>query len=266
MAGIPSCEGVRAPRWLVRVLLRMALFVGLVVTGWLLGSTSAMAQDDSGATPPQTFFAATSDTPAMPAGQAPANVLDAAPALGQVVSEAVPETVTNTLDRVLPAPSLPAPDLDAVLPAPVRPALAPALPSPQAPAPAAQTAPRPAAPLAGPVHPAAPAHPTLVAPQRAPVVAAPTVLPAPAGQVDDPAPASGPDVDRSWALIPMPAAGAGLSGPASSTGGATTHTIQSVTLDDHRGAASEALARRPSYAYVDGLPSRHTRRPSTSPD
>ncbi|HEU0128812.1 MAG TPA: hypothetical protein VFQ48_09430, partial [Pseudonocardiaceae bacterium] len=47
MAGIPSAGGVRgAPRAVLRLLLRCALLTGMVVVGWLLGSATALAQEN----------------------------------------------------------------------------------------------------------------------------------------------------------------------------------------------------------------------------
>jgi hypothetical protein len=56
--------------------------------------------------------------------------------------------------------------------------------------------------------------------------------------------------------------------PSGSAGGsgATTHSSQSVTLDDQRDAADPAIAQRPWRSSAYGIPRRSAERPSTSPD
>jgi hypothetical protein len=278
VAGIPSAGGAGfAPR-LTRVLLRIVMLAGLIVGGWLLGSATALAQDNSGNATPETIFADHS------VESAPTSLLGTVPVVGAAVPGALP-AVSATLSDVTSVNSLPPlsaqrSDLGAVLSPVLHPVAAVHPVSIGSPDPAPVAAPaRPVsapavqAPAVAPVHitsaPAAPAHPVLAAPRAGPSV--PDVHAQPADQVTTYGAGRSGGADHSAAPSPVsaptPAEGAAASCPAGSAGsGATTHGSQSVTLDDQRDDAEPALTRQRLRSCVDDLPRWHTQRPSTSPD
>ncbi|HEY2724743.1 MAG TPA: hypothetical protein VGI84_08660 [Pseudonocardiaceae bacterium] len=285
MDGTPSAYGAGFRSALIRALLRIAMLAGLILGAWLLGTATASAQEISGADP----SAAVADDTAASLPAIGAAVQDALPpALSDTVSGtalpqlAVPQialpqvTVPQiavprvTVPRVtvpqvtVPQVSDPEPRLGAVL----TPALGPAVDAVQ---PAPATAPEQPA--------AAPSAAKVTAEARTQPVATPRSL-ADTAQVSPASGRSAPEtaaaqVGRQAGPSPgtdhpaLPATdGTAPACPSGGVGGsgATTHSAQSVTLDDQRDAADLATAQRPWRSYADGIQRRSAERPSTSPD
>ncbi len=268
MAAIPDAGGARcAPRGVIRALLRVAVFGGLVIAGWLLGSGIGQAQEC-----PVHEYLGPQDNSLVRLVEIPP------PDEGSGGLRGTPPTVRSTVAGVLravPVPRLPvrpaqvpalAPLLDPVsqlaAPAPVtlwRPAAhQPAVVPPQpaaSPAPAVRAAPATATvlrpvddgPAATPVYAAA--HP--VADPLADQVAWPSAL---GGSPAAPAPASPPGTTTA----PCPGGNAG--------GGTTTQSVPSVTFSDRWAADGLASTHCRLGAGASGIPRSAAQRPSTSPD
>lgn len=274
MAAIPDAVGARrASRGVIRAVLRVAVLGGLVITGWLLGSGTGQAHED---TVPE------SQVP----GSSLAQVIEISPSdddsSGPISAPAVAQSAVAEVTRAVPLPSLPLQPAQVPVLAPVlepvsklaalAPPAAKNVVQPQAapakPAPAGTGMPSLATPgvtVTAVSTPAPALHPAAGPSAEAPVCRA-------AHRAADPAAdqLAGPSASEVGPAAPLPASAPGTTTepcPADGAGSTLiTTSAHSVTLSDRWTIATLASTQCQLCASASGIPRSAAERPSTSPD
>ncbi len=282
MAAIPNAGGARyAPRWVVRALLRFAVLAGLIIAGWLLGSGTGQASEDSGQPNPGLVqLARDPGDIAAPSGGGSDAQFGVPPTVASSVQSVLahasvsrlPVQPVDLVQPVVRAVSVPRP-LAHVLAAASRPLSAPAqhradtrsrepahelaAVPPTAPAIRTAAATAPATAPAPTTVPATTDHAQAhapVCPAAAPAAAPVATVSAVGGDPATPMPTSPPDSTTAPCMI------------GSTAGGGGTKNSTDLAVDEGWSNAGLASTHRVGYLNASDLPGSPAEQPSASPD